>query len=346
MDVQIPSGIRGHDSAEGRLNMTVSLSIAMTTYNGAGYLTAQLDSFRAQLRLPDELVVCDDGSTDETLELLESFAETAAFDVRVIRNATNLGHERNFSKAVDLCRGDIIFLADQDDVWFPEKLAAVEAAFSDDPNALLFVNDVLITDGNLVPTGRTVLGQTRAAGVLGANAKSLTLGCATAFRSRLRHLVAPIPALDYGHDTWIHDFTDILGGRRLLPAVLQLYRRHEHNASTWAFNGAARATPLGMMRPSAGNDLSGQYEKRILALSLMRERVEALGPQAYADLRAGRSYDAVVADFTRAIASVSRRAGIFRCGWLGRKVLALRLLADGDYRYFLGWRSFAKDLIR
>jgi glycosyltransferase involved in cell wall biosynthesis len=326
--------------------MATQISIAMTTYNGGAYLPAQLESFRTQLRLPDQLVACDDGSTDNTIELLEEFAKTVPFEVRVVRNATNLGHERNFSQAVELCTGDLIFLADQDDAWYPEKLARVEQSFQENPDALLVVNDVLITNEHLVPTGRTVLAQTRAAGVLGANAKSLTLGCATAFRSRLSRVVSPIPALDYGHDSWIHDFTEILGGRRVLPEVLQLYRRHGQNASNWAFNGTARATPLVVMRPSAGKDLTPEYTKRIGALSLMLQRVEALGPEAFAGLHAGRSYEAVTQDLRRAIAAVDRRAGVFRRGWLGRKLLAVRLLVAGDYRYFLGWRSFAKDLIR
>lgn len=326
--------------------MTSRLSIAMTTFNGEAYLPTQLESFRAQSRQPDELVACDDGSTDRTVEILEEFARSVPFDVRVVRNATNLGHEKNFSQAVDLCTGDIVFLADQDDSWFADKLAAIAAAFDADPEVLLLVNDVLITDSDLVPTGRTVLGQTRAAGVLGKNSKSLTLGCATAFRSRLRKLISPIPALDYGHDSWIHDFTEMVGGRRVVDQVLQLYRRHGANASNWAFNGTARATPLVVMRPSAGKDLTSEYAKRINALSLMRQRVRALGPAGFAELRAGRSYEAVERDLSRAIAAVERRSSVFRRGWLGRKALAVRLLAGGDYRYFLGWRSFVKDLIR
>lgn len=328
------------------MNMSNRLSIAMTTFNGGRYLPAQLASFAAQSRLPDELIACDDGSTDDTVELLKTFAKSVPFTVRVVCNPHNLGHERNFAQAIDLCSGDIIFLADQDDAWNSEKLAIVERAMDADPGALLLVNDVMITDGSLVPTGRTVLGQTRAAGVLGANAKSLTLGCATAFRSRLRRLVSPIPPLDYGHDSWIHDFTEVLGGRRVLVQVLQLYRRHDENVSNWAFNGTARASPLVVMRPSSGRDLSGEYAKRQGALCLMRDRVEGLGREGFAQIGAGRSYDETLAHLARAITAVERRSEVFKRGAFGRKLLALRLLGAGDYRFFLGWRSFAKDLVR
>jgi glycosyltransferase involved in cell wall biosynthesis len=326
--------------------MALSISIAMTTFNGARFLAEQLESLRAQSRPPDELVVCDDRSTDSTQSILSAFARSAPFDVRICCNDANIGHERNFAKAIDYCGGDLIFLSDQDDVWYPEKLAAAEQVFLNNRTAFLVVNDVLITDEQLVPTGRTVLGQMRAAGVLGRNCKSLTLGCATAFRSSLRPLLSPVPPLDYGHDSWIHDFADILGARHVLRRVLQFYRRHGENASNWAFNGEERASPLVVMRPSAGRNLTSEYAKRRRALSTMRERVCALGPEAFAGLGLPRSYEEVLETLERAIRAVDRRSQIFERDWLGRKLLALQLLCGGDYRHFLGWRSLGKDLIR
>lgn len=326
--------------------MTLRLSIAMTTYNGADYLPEQLRSFAEQSRLPDQLIACDDDSTDATMAILEQFAATAPFAVKLVRNPVNLGHERNFGQAIDRCDGDIILLADQDDRWNPDKLARIAAEFERDPAALLVVNDVMITDQQLVPTGRTVLGQTRAAGVLGRDSKSLTLGCATAFRSSFRALVSPVPALDYGHDSWIHDFADMVGGRKVVDDVLQLYRRHDENVSNWAFNGSAKASPKVVMQPSAGSDLTGAYDKRVTALKLMRERVEGLGPDRFAALRTGRDFKHVLAGFDHAIAAVERRKRVFRKGRLGKVALATQMLVAGDYHYFLGLRSFVKDLIR
>lgn len=328
------------------VDVPARISIAMTTYNGERFIGDQLESFSRQTRLPDEIVVCDDCSTDSTAAILEEFARRAPFEVRVVRNRDNLGHERNFSQAVTLARGDIIFLADQDDFWYPEKLSVIENAFANDPHALLFINDVLIADDSLQPIGRTVSGQLRAAGVIGKNAKGLTLGCATAIRRRLLDLVSPIPSLDYGHDSWIHDFTEVLGGRRIVEEVLQLYRRHGGNASTWTFDSPARASPILMMKPSSGKDLTSEYQKRIQALQLMRERVLALGPRRFEQVGASRNFNVVVDDLTRAIGAVETRTNMFRCNGFSRKALAVRMLISGDYRYFLGWRSFAKDLIR
>src|ERR687894_3003245 len=102
--------------------MPARFSVAMCTYNGARFVAEQLASVAAQTRPPDELVVCDDGSTDETCRLVEEFAARAPFPVRLFVNERNLGSTRNFGRAVALCEGDLVALSDQDDVWHPEKL--------------------------------------------------------------------------------------------------------------------------------------------------------------------------------------------------------------------------------
>src|SRR5215217_2190591 len=99
------------------------ISIAMATYNGAGYLQEQLESFLSQTRQPDELIVCDDGSGDATLDILERFRQSVPFAVQIHRNETRLGFTKNFEKALLKCSGDLVFLSDQDDVWFAPKVA-------------------------------------------------------------------------------------------------------------------------------------------------------------------------------------------------------------------------------
>ena len=86
----------------------MKISIAMATYNGGKYLREQLDSFLAQTRLPDELVITDDCSTDDTLAIIETFAATAPFEVRWERNEQNLGYTGNFNKALMKAAGDLV----------------------------------------------------------------------------------------------------------------------------------------------------------------------------------------------------------------------------------------------
>src|SRR5947208_14214106 len=103
-----------------------SISVAMCTYNGERFLKEQLESLAAQTRQPDELVVCDDRSTDSTPHIVEAFARAAPFPVRLEVNDRCLGSTKNFEHAILRCTGALIALSDQDDVWHPEKLALQE----------------------------------------------------------------------------------------------------------------------------------------------------------------------------------------------------------------------------
>src|SRR6266481_8759069 len=106
------------------------ISVAMCTYNGGRFLAEQLESIAVQTRLPDELVVCDDRSTDESVEIVRNFARHAPFPVQLEINEENLGSTKNFEKAISLCQGEIVALADQDDVWYRHKLDWIEKAFA------------------------------------------------------------------------------------------------------------------------------------------------------------------------------------------------------------------------
>ena len=97
------------------------ISIAMATYNGECYVREQLDSILVQTIGDWELIVCDDGSTDNTLSILRAYAKNDS-RIKIYQNERNLGFKRNFEKAIDLCQGDYIALCDQDDIWYPNHL--------------------------------------------------------------------------------------------------------------------------------------------------------------------------------------------------------------------------------
>ena len=109
----------------------------MTTFNGARYLGEQLNSLSCQTVKPLELVVCDDGSTDETVAILQSFSALAPFTVRMFQNAERLGYKQNFIKAASLCTGSLIAFCDQDDIWNDDKLYVVSKYFSQSDDLLV-----------------------------------------------------------------------------------------------------------------------------------------------------------------------------------------------------------------
>ncbi|MCA1727567.1 MAG: glycosyltransferase, partial [Actinobacteria bacterium] len=186
-----------------------AISVALCTYQGQPFLLEQLASIMGQTRPPDEVVVCDDGSTDSTLSLLERFRADAPFPVRIHRNPERLGFVANFEQAIGRCRGDVILLCDQDDVWHRRKLAAVERAFVEDPGL-----GGVFTDADLIDASSRALGyglweslgftperrrRFRAGDVFQGD---VVTGATLAFRSGFRDLVLPVPP-GMVHDGWI-----------------------------------------------------------------------------------------------------------------------------------------------
>ena len=132
------------------------ISVAMCTYNGAKYLPEQLESIANQIVPVDELVVCDDGSNDDTIQVLRSFSEKLPFPVFVHQNEKNLGSTKNFEKCLSLCKGDIIFFSDQDDAWRTDKVKKQIEYFDTHPNIDAVFSDAMMMDDDSQPTGRTI----------------------------------------------------------------------------------------------------------------------------------------------------------------------------------------------
>ena len=320
----------------------MKLSIAMATYNGAKFLRAQLDSFAAQTCLPDELVVCDDGSSDATIAILHDFAATAPFSVRVVQNEQNLGFARNFEKVLSLCTGDLIFLSDQDDVWFPKKLRTVKDAFMADPSILCTINDMIITDMDLNHSNKTQLGNIR---VTGSNDNRYIAGCCVAIKRPLLEFLMPFPVADFAHDRWIGDMSVALGVRRLIDEPLQYYRRHGSNESQWVFSDPAGVTVLSVVSATGFTSPVASWQETLRKIAIQKDRLAAgrpvldrLGLVGRAT-RANAYLDAEVARFEGRIHLLSlpryRR-------WLS----VLGFWMRGGYRRFSGWKSAVKDMIR
>ena len=119
-------------------------SVALCTFNGEKYLRKQLDSILEQTVAVDEIVVCDDLSTDATLSILNQYKETFPNIFKIHANEKNLRSVKNFEKAISLCENEIVFLCDQDDMWIPEKVEVILNQFKISPELQVIATNAFI----------------------------------------------------------------------------------------------------------------------------------------------------------------------------------------------------------
>jgi len=216
-----------------------SISVAMCSYNAAKYVREQLDSFLRQTRLPDELVVCDDASTDETREIIAAFARSAPFEVRLYSEPSNIGRIANFQKAISLSNKEIIFLSDADDVWNEQKIWRMSQALQSTPDGAGVFCDAEVVDASLKPLGYSVSEARRFTPELQAQLarrdahafllRSRTVqGAALAFRASHRPLLLPLSPR-WGHDSWIAVLLAAAGRLVFINEKLMSYRQHGQN---------------------------------------------------------------------------------------------------------------------
>lgn len=133
----------------------MNVSVAMCTYNGERYLEKQLKSILSQTYPIDEIVICDDCSSDKTREIIHCFI-TKGLPIRMIENDRRLGYHKNFQKSYSLCRGDIVFFCDQDDEWLPEKVEETISFFNHHPNVKGVCTDGILINDNDESIGSTL----------------------------------------------------------------------------------------------------------------------------------------------------------------------------------------------
>jgi glycosyltransferase involved in cell wall biosynthesis len=219
---------------------SVRVSVAMTTFNGGAYVGEQLESFTRQTRPPDELVICDDCSSDDTVEQLEAFERGAPFEVRIERNPTTLTTAVNFEKAVSLCTGDIVLMADQDDVWLPHKIRTLVDVLESHPAVGAVFSNARVVDDELNPLDYTLWdslwfhpserAKVRAGRGVEVFLKHVVAAATTlAFRASYRDLYLPFPALRHCHDPWITFLIASVAEVRIEEQSLIDYRLHASN---------------------------------------------------------------------------------------------------------------------
>ena len=317
------------------------ISVAMATYEGGPFVGRQLESFAQQARRPDEVVVCDDGSGDDTVARVEAFAAGAPFAVRLERNPARLGETKNFEKAIAACGGRLIFLADQDDVWRPEKVETLAAALEDDPALDLVFSNGDVVDGQLEPLQYDLWqslgfdaaerGRVREGGAVEVFTRHVVAaGTTLAFRARHRDWLLPFPDLPTCHDAWIAFLLAAAGRVAIVERPLIDYRVH----------GANRVgiRKLGMREQleQARRQLErGAFDYDVRFFSAARDRLREGGPGCDAG---------TLALIDERIAHAARRHAMSP-HLLRRLPDVLREAVAGRYgRFGYGWKSVAQDL--
>lgn len=316
-------------------------SVALCTYNGAKHLNEQLASIAAQTRPPDELVVCDDRSSDATGQMLQAFAASAPFPVCIHVNEVNLGSTKNFERAIALCQGDWIALCDQDDKWSPDKLARMESAIA--PGVGLVISDAWLSGPNLERTGLRAWANLpftprmqrrfdQGEGPRLMLSYNLVTGATCAFRADLREVILPVSTA-WVHDGWIGFLAAALAEARTISEPLVEYRQHAHQQI-----GIPKLSFVRQLKTAYYRLDRAYYERMRIAFEEMAERLASC---------ADRLRDPALVELARrkAAQATLRRDMRDAARWK-RVFFAARELFAGRYHLFgHGLRDFAVDVL-
>ena len=208
----------------------MKISVCMATYNGAKHIRRQLVSIFNQLGPNDQLVVVDDRSTDNTVQIIKSFQDSR---IQLHLNAVNIGAVRTFDRALHLLQGDLIFLSDQDDRWYDDKVSVILKIFSSRCVDLI-VHDAIIVEGNRIISDSLFKFRNSSAGVIKNLISNTYTGCCMAFKRDILSKVLPIPAKKgIFHDAWIGILAEYYGYKiAFIDIPLIEFNRHDRNVTT------------------------------------------------------------------------------------------------------------------
>jgi len=213
------------------------ISVCMATYNGERFIRDQIDSIIAQLNPEDELIISDNGSTDKTLKIIESYNDKRIFLINHVRDKSFLKEKsgtfkivtQNFHNALQKAKGDYIFLADQDDIWYPTKVNKTL-------NYLLKY-DICMSNFSVIDENNTIQKKIfyKKSPISNSLIKNIIsskfLGCCLAFNKKVLNKSLPFPTNLIAHDFWI----GCIGSKKFkfvfIDEPLVMYRRWQSNVS-------------------------------------------------------------------------------------------------------------------
>lgn len=316
------------------------ISVAMCTYNGGKYLQEQLYSIIKQTKLPDEIVICDDGSTDSTLQILNEFKKNTTFQVRIYHNEKRLGPTKNFEKAINLCKGDIIVLSDQDDIWLPHKIEKLKNIFISNHDVAFVFSDAIVVDEKLFPLGYTmwksILFTTYQRRLFRNGYQvevllkhNVVTGATLAFRAKILNWILPISD-KWVHDAWIVLLLSALGikGDFVEEPLIKYRQHHQQSIGGRKLNLREQFQQACNTGSESYNVIANRFEcinKRLISINKLTKRTEKL--------------------FEAKIEHLKVRQRVYRYKkWKCYHLICREFLNGHYHRFSNGWKSVIKDL--
>lgn len=328
----------------------LTVSVALATYNGSKFIREQLDSIARQDLQPNEIVICDDVSSDLTVDIVKDFQRGYAGSIRLYENESQMGYVKNFEQAISICRGDIIALCDQDDVWLPEKLRKMAELFVENAECGMVYSDAIVVNSELKPLGYTVYSRhgkpnLSSGNVVYSHVKKMRIkGASIAFRAKYRDYILPITSQWWGHDRWISFILAVISKIYAIDIPLMLYRRHGGNVGVdTLLDNQIKKTLRQKYRDMSVEFYHRDYEmwRDMLGhLETLREKESGGDDFDENNLDAGIEIVKGRGNYAE------QRMELQKQGRLSRAIPLIGLLLDRKYhQYGRGVRSFTKDLI-
>ena len=277
------------------------------------------------------------------MEILKVFASRSPFPITIICNSSNLGYTKNFEKAISICTGDLIFLSDQDDVWYKDKIEKMLAAKDDNPSANVIICDAMYADEDLSSVGATVLKKVLK---FSGRKNDHIAGACTVITKEFRDFLLPFPNINCpAYDVYIHRWASVMENKLVMTDVLQKWRIHRENNSVSEMKTLENISNVKLYKKYRNLDSSLTYNKKVVELSQMNliilekedTRIKMLSKLNKEQIRAKISH-AISANISRVqICQVSRHKRIW---------LVFLMSIKGQYKYFQGFKSAAKDILR
>ena len=313
----------------------------MTVYNGEKYINEQIDSFINQTLLPHEIIISDDCSTDKTLEILENYKNEKKIKFRIFKNEKNLGFTKNFEKAILKSTGDIIFLADQDDIWYKNKVQTIIDKFNENPNIFLIIHDADLVNEKLEKSNLSLSSQIKSGF---KNTDIFITGALTSFNKKLMKYFLPFPKNLIGHDGFIHFVAKNLGTRLVINNKLQIIRRHSNNTSDWVASSLKKINRLDVIKKQFFSKRENNYNDRLEQVEHVIKIINEVKKENYFF-----SDDILVKslkNLTKEKFALEKRNEFQNKNFFSKKLIAFELLFKNQYKYFNGIWSFLRDLTR